>query len=328
MATMTMNVTSAFYDSLVPSPLTYPWYHSSKPDLLDWASDKHLSLAAPIIAYWVYSMFFHALDTLEMPFFEKYRIHESEEVKSRNLVSRIDVIKAVVLQHVIQTILGLVHLDGSGSESSYNHTAGMRYWAPWVVHVVRLACGPMTAENILESYGHQLVHFTYWWFIPGVQFMFALFVMDTWQYFLHRLFHVNKYLYKKFHSVHHRLYAPYAYGALYNHWFEGLVLDTLGAAVSHYLAGMGIRQGIFLFAFSTLKTVDDHCGYALPFDPFQLFFGNNAPYHDVHHQSYGLKKNFSQPFFVHWDTILGTKMEPRKLTDKSDARLKKKEKEL
>ncbi|KAH7335594.1 sphingosine hydroxylase [Rhizoctonia solani] len=312
---MTMNVTSAFYDSLVPSPLTYPWYHSSKPDLLDWISDKHLSLAAPIIAYWILSLLFHAIDTFEPPFFERYRLHESEEVKSRNLVSRADVIWAVFLQHIIQTGLGLVFLDESGSESSYNHAAGMRYWAPY-------------SRTYVGSYGQGLVHFTYWWFIPSAQFLFALLVMDTWQYFLHRLFHVNKYLYRKFHSVHHRLYVPYAYGALYNHWFEGLVLDTLGAAVSHFLSGMGIRQGIFLFAFSTLKTVDDHCGYALPFDPFQLFFGNNAPYHDIHHQSYGLKKNFSQPFFVHWDTILGTKMDPRTIKDRADARLKKKEKEL
>jgi len=108
--------------------------------------------------------------------------------------------------------------------------------------------------------------------------------MDTWQYFLHRLFHVNKYLYRTFHSVHHRLYVPYAFGALYNHWFEGLVLDTLGAAVAHSLSLMSVRQAILLFTFSTLKTVDDHCGYALPFDPFQFMFGNNAPYHDIHHQ--------------------------------------------
>ncbi|KAG9098563.1 Sphingolipid C4-hydroxylase sur2, partial [Ceratobasidium sp. 392] len=183
-------------------------------------------------------------------------------------------------------------------------------------------------DRLLETYGQELVHATYWWIIPSAQFIFALLVMDTWEYFLHRLFHVNKYLYRKFHSVHHRLYVPYAYGALYNHWFEGLLLDTLGAAVSHLVSGMGTRQGIFLFAFSTLKTVDDHCGYALPFDPFQMAFGNNAPYHDVHHQSYGLKKNFSQPFFVHWDTVLGTKMEPSKLADKRDARRKLKEKEL
>lgn len=47
---------------------------------------------------------------------------------------------------------------------------------------------------------------------------------------------------------------------------------------------MTIRQGIVLFTFSTIKTVDDHCGYALPFDPLQWLFRNNASYHDVHHQ--------------------------------------------
>lgn len=108
--------------------------------------------------------------------------------------------------------------------------------------------------------------------------------MDTWQYFLHRGFHTNKYLYRTFHSVHHRLYVPYAFGALYNHWLEGLVLDSLGAVVSHYLTAMSVRQAILLFTVSTLKTVDDHCGYALPFDPFQVLFPNNASYHDIHHQ--------------------------------------------
>jgi len=108
--------------------------------------------------------------------------------------------------------------------------------------------------------------------------------MDTWEYFLHRLFHTNKFLYRHFHSVHHRLYVPYAFGALYNHWFEGLLLDTVGAGISHGLSFMTIRQGIFLFTFSTIKTVDDHCGYALPFDPLQWLFPNNASYHDVHHQ--------------------------------------------
>lgn len=36
--------------------------------------------------------------------------------------------------------------------------------------------------------------------------------------------------------------------------------------------------------------------------------GNNADYHDIHHQQFGIKKNFSQPYFVHWDIILGTRM--------------------
>ena len=99
---------------------------------------------------------------------------------------------------------------------------------------------------------------------------------------------------------------PYAYGALYNHPFEGFLLDTLGAGIAYKLAGMNTRQGMCFFTGSTFKTVDDHCGYALPWDPLQHLTSNNAGYHDVHHQTWGIKTNFSQPFFTFWDQLLGT----------------------
>jgi len=96
--------------------------------------------------------------------------------------------------------------------------------------------------------------------------------------------HVNKFLYKQFHSWHHRLYVPYAFGSLYNHPVEGFLLDTLGALLAEWATGMSTRQAMVLFTFSTLKTVDDHCGYSLPWDPLQMLTGNNADYHDIHHQ--------------------------------------------
>jgi sphinganine C4-monooxygenase len=102
--------------------------------------------------------------------------------------------------------------------------------------------------------------------------------------------------------------VPYAFGALYNHPIEGLVLDTIGAVLAQHVARLSLRQATLLFTFSTFKTVDDHCGYSLPFDPLQLFFSNNADYHDIHHLTIGIKKNFAQPFFIHWDAILGTRM--------------------
>jgi sphinganine C4-monooxygenase len=63
---------------------------------------------------------------------------------------------------------------------------------------------------------------------------------------------------------------------------------------------------MWFFTCSTIKTVDDHCGYALPYDPLQHITSNNAGYHDIHHQSWGIKTNFSQPFFTFWDRLLGT----------------------
>lgn len=109
-----------------------------------------------------------------------------------------------------------------------------------------------------------------------------------------------------FHSRHHRLYVPYAFGALYNHPIEGFLLDTAGTGVAFLVTCMTNRQAMWFFTISTIKTVDDHCGYAFPWDPLQHITSNNAAYHDIHHQSWGIKTNFSQPFFIFWDRLLGT----------------------
>lgn len=130
--------------------------------------------------------------------------------------------------------------------------------------------------------------------------------MDTWQYFVHRYMHQNKFLYRHIHSQHHRLVVPYAIGALYNHPLEGLLLDTFGGAISFLISGMTARTAVIFFCFAVVKTVDDHCGLWLPGNIFHLVFQNNTAYHDIHHQLQGLKYNYSQPFFPIWDKILGT----------------------
>lgn len=90
---------------------------------------------------------------------------------------------------------------------------------------------------------------------------------------------------------------------------------------------MTIRQGIVLFVFSTMKTVCDHGGYAFPawLDPIHLLFPNTAEYHDVHHQMQGLRYNYSQPFFVHFDVVFGTRMSAEKFAkmQKVNQRFKK-----
>lgn len=119
-------------------------------------------------------------------------------------------------------------------------------------------------------------------------------------------FFVNPICLVKFHSRHHRLYVPYAFGALYNHPVEGFLLDTVGTGIAFLTSRMTNRQSMWLFTVSTVKTVDDHCGYAFPWDPLQLVSSNNSSYHDIHHQSWGIKSNFAQPFFTFWDRLCGT----------------------
>ncbi|KAJ7969746.1 sphinganine C4-monooxygenase 1-like [Quillaja saponaria] len=162
--------------------------------------------------------------------------------------------------------------------------------------------------------------------VQVLQIIVAMFVMDTWQYFVHRYMHQNKFLYRHVHSQHHKLVVSYAIGALYNHLVEGLLLDTFGGAMSFLVSRLTARTAVLFFCFAVIKTVDDHSGLWLPGNVFHIFFQNNTAYHDIHHQLQGFKYNYSQPFFPIWNKFLGTYM-PYRLVKQSgggfEARAKK-----
>ena len=327
--TTMLNATTAPELPRLPSYLLTP-RHSIIPGI----SDTLLQLLLPIIAYWVLSLGFHILDTYEI--FSQYRLHTPAEVLKRNHVTRYEVIRDVVIQQIIQTAFGLLIASMDPIEMTGMQDYDVAIWAqrmrrlesfvPQAAALVGIDAGKL-GNKLFDTYPQVAGVLTgglykdslrfqtwellsakaiYWGLIPVVQFMVAIFIVDTWQYFLHRAMHMNKWLYTTLHSRHHRLYVPYAFGALYNHPLEGFMLDTLGTGLAYLVTGMSIRQGMWFFTCSTIKTVDDHCGYAFPWDPLQHVTSNNAVYHDVHHQSWGIKTNFSQPFFTFWDRFLGT----------------------
>ncbi|KAF8951950.1 hypothetical protein BGZ46_003731, partial [Entomortierella lignicola] len=203
------------------------------------------------------------------------------------------------------TALGFIVVVADDSEMIFDDEQTLIKYQMWINQALAFA-GLQTVFS--QANIAILAHVCYFYLESLVRFFVAMAFLDTWQYFLHRLFHNVPYLYKHFHSRHHRLYVTYSFGALYNHPFEGFLMDSVGASLAFLLSGMGNRGALVFFSFSTLKTVDDHCGYNLPFNPLQRFFNNNADYHDIHHQNFGIKSNFSQPFGTIWDHVLGTHM--------------------
>ncbi|KAF7534416.1 hypothetical protein G7Z17_g13362 [Cylindrodendrum hubeiense] len=310
-------------------------------DLLSWISDFWLSLVVPVVVYWILSLTFHAIDVADI--FPQYRLHTPDEITKRNHATRYEVARDVILQQAIQVATGAVLALTEPPEMTGKVDYDIAVWAtrirlaqralPTILGTLGLNTTAIsknladsypilagavaggyypfltsaTAEPVFAGWELKLAAAIYHILVPGVQFLVAIIILDTWQYFLHRLMHVNKWLYVHFHSRHHRLYVPYAYGALYNHPFEGFLLDTVGASLAFKATFMSLRQGIWFWSFSTIKTVDDHCGYSFPWDPLQLITSNNAAYHDIHHQHWGIKTNFAQPFFTFWDTLLNTK---------------------
>ena len=343
----TVSNTSAMYD-LPPLP---PYTLSPMQPLVPFVSDFFLSLLLPFAVYWIFSLFFHYIDVMDL--WPQYRLHTPAEILKRNHVSRYEVARDVIIQQIIQTIVGAVLGLTEPEEMTGREDYDIARWAtrlriaqrglPQLLALLGLNAAAIS-KNMSGSHpmlagilaggkypsltteldivsGSPVPAFAsweifaakvlYWCLVPACQFAVAIIIVDTWQYFLHRAMHMNKWLYSKlnpisrphyinsttatFHSRHHRLYVPYAFGALYNHPFEGFLLDTLGASIGYKVAGMTARQGMVFFVASTIKTVDDHSGYALPWDPLQHITSNNAGYHDIHHQSWVSKRISPNP---------------------------------
>lgn len=57
--------------------------------------------------------------------------------------------------------------------------------------------GVVMSAPAFANWELKLASALYWTVIPLFQFVFAVFALDTWQYFWHRAMHLNKYLYSK-----------------------------------------------------------------------------------------------------------------------------------
>lgn len=140
-------------------------------------SDSASALVGPILVYWVYSLFFHFLSKAEIPWVERYRIHDPEEM-TKNKVSVKDVIQGVVFQQVLQTILGFLVLESEETSATSSLLALDRIvWAVskvlGSVHIKQLIIAQfgmpaymdtlLTISSILQSY-----------IIPAFQFFVAM----------------------------------------------------------------------------------------------------------------------------------------------------------
>ncbi|KAK3172879.1 hypothetical protein OEA41_006204 [Lepraria neglecta] len=339
---MASNATAIFATPPTPSCKLVP-----QVPLLPFLSDNILATILPTIVYAIAAAFFHLLDTYNL--FSYWRIHPSEDELKRNHVTRWQCLQTVIRYHVMQISIGLLlnYVGGNeptmvGDESCrIQRAAGVishaRNLIPMTLAIVGIDAKKLgvamkgTSAGLAQvlagdylsseqnhgftSFELSLAKLVVFICVPMFQYLIALTVVDTWIYFTHRLCHVNKTLYRIVHAQHHRLYVSYAYGAVYAHWLETLFLDILSFVLAGEIAQLSARQSMLFGSFATIKTISDHCGYVFPWDPFRLANNNGAVFHDLHHQSWGLKYNFST-YTVFWDNLLGTTWADKEGADK------------
>lgn len=107
------------------------------------------------------------------------------------------------------------------------------------------------------------------------------------------------------HQVHHTYSSTSALTAEYSGAWETLSLGLFAAANPVFLGCHPLTELAF-FLLNIWLSVEDHCGYDLPWAthrlvPLGLYGG--ARHHDLHHLK--SKCNFA-PYFTHWDQLVGT----------------------
>ncbi|KAM3859416.1 cholesterol 25-hydroxylase-like protein [Diretmus argenteus] len=134
----------------------------------------------------------------------------------------------------------------------------------------------------------------------------ACLLLFDFQYFVwHVLHHKVPWLYRNFHKVHHAHTATSALTTQHSGAWETLSLGFF-AGINPLVLGLHPLTELLFFVLNIWLSVEDHCGYDLPWAthrlvPWGLYGG--APHHDLHHLKF--RSNYA-PFFTHWDRLAGT----------------------
>ena len=211
-----------------------PYHLEPLPPLIPGFADGYLLIALPIVTYWVWGGLWYWIE--HKNYFPRYRIHTSAEVLKRNRVPMGTILRNVATQQIITTVLG-VYLTGEPDEygsEEYDQARWLLRFRSFRAAIPRLLAllgiDAVTLAGSLENASPGVAAFLagglgdstissqrtgsvefvttewelliawllYWYLVPAFQFAAAIFLADSWQYFVHRTLHLNSWLYSLF----------------------------------------------------------------------------------------------------------------------------------
>jgi len=161
-----------------------------------------------------------------------------------------------------------------------------------------------TVRRVLQLHALQLLTFiplelglvtdrVYGWSVTHI--MLGIIVIDTLEYWIHRVYHAIPALYS-LHKTHHAMIIPWSFGALYNSWGEAVLTGGIITNV-FVLLGFSVEEYCYVLCLANVATVMDHV---------QFFDSLKNRHHRLHHELHP-NRNFQQPFFTFWDDLFHTR---------------------
>lgn len=141
---------------------------------------------------------------------------------------------------------------------------------------------------------------------PVVNGLIAFVVFQLFLYWWHRIKHVNDFLWRVLHQMHHSPSRIEVLTAYYGHPLDGLGNLMLSAFVCWCLLGLDWRA---VGCFSLIEAFYDYFTHSNLRTPYWLgYFVQRPEMHRVHHEYGRHRSNYSLPI---WDMLFGTHVNPR-----------------
>ncbi len=180
-----------------------------------------------------------------------------------------------------------------------------------ILHSLQTTCilagvGMFILYSPLREYTHIYKDITAypWWWIPFSIFL-ALFIHDTYFYWMHRTIH-HPLLFKKIHLVHHKSVNPSPWASYSFHFLEGILEALVVPLILCLIPLHPWALLIFTFASFTVN-VYGHLGYEIAprwlRHSFLFEILNTSVHHNLHHERF--KGNYGL-YFRWWDRLMGT----------------------
>lgn len=152
-------------------------------------ADPHAATIYPIVAYWIVSLFYEMVHYFN--WFPQYQVYSNEEEEKRNLVSRWETLRVVLIMHAVQIVFGIavtLYLPLAGPAVSWGQFGSFEYFGFKVKEHVPQSTAPLftwMAAGTLR------------WTFLCLRQLATFLIFDTWAYWFHYIEHVVPFLYRE-----------------------------------------------------------------------------------------------------------------------------------
>jgi sterol desaturase/sphingolipid hydroxylase (fatty acid hydroxylase superfamily) len=150
------------------------------------------------------------------------------------------------------------------------------------------------------------------WYFRAGKLVANHYVMSYGMYWTHRALHVNPFLWKHIHSIHHYATHPLSRNTYQDHWLDNLGNAIMGQFLAQVLVPLDFETFCFSRFLRIMESLEKHSGLSCylniaHFLQRWLPFSQMPHHHDFHHEGHkGCNYTFAALGGI-WDLVFGTR---------------------